>query len=61
MVSSVTYNVYNRMDSGNRKNTVLLKMAKCLVVDLSLPPSLWDEAVSTSNYIRKGCPTNSLD
>lgn len=46
---------------AERKNRTLLDMARCLLLQSSLPKSLWAEAVNTANYIRNRCPTSHLD
>jgi len=38
-----------------------MDMAKCLLMQSSLPPSFWGEAINTANYIRNRCPSSSLD
>lgn len=46
---------------AERKNRVLLEMARCLLIESKLPSSFWAEAVNTANYIRNRCPTKSLN
>lgn len=45
---------------AERKNRTLLDMARCLMVQSSLPPSFWSEAIATACHIRNRCPTSSL-
>lgn len=37
---------------AERKNRTLLEMARCLLLQSSLPTSLWAEAINTANYVR---------
>lgn len=45
---------------AERKNRTLIEMARCMLLQASLPPSYWAEAISTANYIRNRCPSRSL-
>jgi transposase InsO family protein len=47
--------------TAERKNRVLVEMARCLLSQSKLPLNMWAEAVNTSNYIRNRCPTKSLN
>lgn len=38
-----------------------MEMARCLLLQSELPPSLWGEAVNTANYLRNRCHSKSLN
>lgn len=44
---------------SGRANRTLVEMARCMLVQSKLPPSLWAEAISAATYIRNRCPTKS--
>jgi len=46
---------------AERKNRTLLDMARCLIIESSMPKFLWAEAVNTANYLRNRCPSISLN
>lgn len=35
-----------------RRNRTILEMARCILLESSLPPRFWGEAVNTANYVR---------
>lgn len=53
---------YNLEQNGvaERRNRTLMEMARCLLIQLGLPPTFWAEAVNTANYIRNRSPTSKL-
>ena len=46
---------------AERKNRTLVEMARCMMMESGVPPSLWAEAIAAANFIRNRCPTKSLD
>ncbi|KFD60112.1 hypothetical protein M514_27693, partial [Trichuris suis] len=46
---------------AERKNTTLLEMARCKMIQSKVPMSFWAEVVKTANYIRNRCPPRSLN
>lgn len=46
--------------TAERKNRTLVEMARCMLIQASLPPCYWAEAVNTANYVRNRCPSKSL-
>lgn len=46
---------------AERKNRTLVEMARCMLLESGLPPSLWAEAIAAANHVRNRCPTRSLD
>lgn len=45
---------------AERANRTLIEMARCMLHESGLPPSLWAEAVNTAAYIRNRSPTKVL-
>lgn len=45
---------------AERRNRTLMDMTRCLLIQSSLPPSFWGEAINTANHIRNRCPSRSL-
>lgn len=37
-----------------------MDMTRCLLIQSSLPPSFWGEAINAANHIRNRCPSRSL-
>lgn len=46
---------------AERKNRTLLDVARCLLLNSSLPKTFWAEAINTANHIRNRCPTSYLN
>lgn len=46
---------------AERTNHTLVEMARCMILQASLPDSLWAEAVNTATYLRNRCVTKCLD
>ena len=46
---------------AERKNRTLAEMARCMMIQSKLPPSFWAEAISTANYLRNRCTSESID
>ena len=46
---------------AERKNRTLAEMARCMMIQSKLPPSFWAEAISTANYLRNRCTSQSID
>lgn len=46
---------------AERANRTLVEMARCLMLQVNLPDSLWAEAVNTGTYLRNRCATKCLD
>jgi hypothetical protein len=57
-----TTDIYTPQQNGvsERKNRTLLDMTRCLLFQSNLPKFLWCEALSTSNYIRNRCISESI-
>jgi len=53
---------YTSQSNGiaERKNRILMKMARCMMMLSKLPILFWAEAMATANYIRNQCITNIL-
>lgn len=45
---------------AERRNRTLMDMTRCLLAQSSLPLSFWSEALSTANYIRNRCPSETI-
>lgn len=45
---------------AERRNRILVKMARYLLIQSNLSPSFWKEAINTANYIRNRYPTSNL-
>ena len=43
-----------------RKNRVVMNMARCLLFEKKLPKFFWDEAVNTAVYLLNRLPTKGL-
>ena len=41
-------------------NRTLVEMARCLLLQASLPEAFWAEAIATAAYLRNRCPTKQL-
>ncbi|KAG8480134.1 hypothetical protein CXB51_024924 [Gossypium anomalum] len=56
-------NVYTPQQNGvsERKNRILLDMARCLLFEKKLPKNLWAEAVNTAVYLQNRLPTKALE
>lgn len=46
---------------AEHKNRTLVEMARCMLLQGNLPPSLWAEAINAATYIRNRCTTKTLD
>lgn len=46
---------------AERANRTLVEMARCIMLQASLPESLWAEAINTATFLRNRCATKSLD
>ncbi|KAJ0941358.1 putative RNA-directed DNA polymerase [Helianthus annuus] len=44
-----------------RKNRILLEMARALLIESSVPKSFWPEALATATYLLNRLPTKALD
>jgi transposase InsO family protein len=49
---------HNGLDE--RRNRIILDMARCMVKHMNLPKSFWGEAVNTTVYVLNKCPTKKL-
>lgn len=55
--------LYNPEQNGvaERKNRTLVEVARCMLIEFDLTSSFSAEAILTANYVRKRCPTSSLN
>ena len=46
---------------AERKNRTLCETARCLMIGSDISQGFWAEAISTANYLRNRCPSNSIN
>lgn len=46
---------------AERKNRMLIEMARCIMRQTNVPPVFWAEAVNTACYVRNRCTTTALN
>lgn len=44
---------------AERKNRLLVKMARCMLLDAGLPYMFWGEAINSTNYLQNRLPTKT--
>jgi len=55
--------LYSPQQNGvcERKNRMVMEMARCLMLEKKVPKEFWAKAVNTSVYLLNRLPTKSLD
>ena len=54
---------YSPQQNGvaERKNRSLMEMARCMLLEASLPNRYWGEAINTANYLQNMMPTRAVE
>jgi hypothetical protein len=62
-IKHFTTTPYSPQQNGvvERRNQMVVEMARCLLKTMNVPPEFWGEAVCTAVYILNRSPTKSLD